>query len=131
MATSEKHWLFNRLNLDKVSDAFKKYVELRLELFQIETKEQLLRAVSALILLVLMGVIGMLVLFFASLTASFYLNSALESSFLGFFIVASFYLTIILLLLIFKKRLSGRGGILAFLEKYLISDEDGEKTDQA
>lgn len=127
MPPKNKHWLFRRLNLENVSDAFQKYVELRFELFQLETKEQVLKIVSGLIVVLIIGSVAVLVLFFGSLTAAFYLNSVFGSSFIGFFLVAAFYMVLIALLLVFKKRLTGRNGVLAFLEKYLISDDDGEE----
>lgn len=127
MPSKDKHWLFRRLNLENVSDAFQKYVELRFELFQFETKEQILRMVSGLIVMLLIGSVAVLVLFFSSLTAAFYLNSLFGSSFIGFFLVAAFYLFLITFLLVFRKKLARRSGILTFLEKYLISDDDGEE----
>jgi hypothetical protein len=126
MPSKDKHWLFRRLNLENVSEAFQKYVELRFELFQLETREQVLKIVSGLIVMLLIGSAAVLVLFFGSLTAAFYLNSVFGSSFIGFFLVAAFYLLLITFLIVFRKILARRSGILAFLEKYLISDDDGE-----
>ena len=99
-----KNPIFELLQVDKLIENISGYIETRLELFKLDIQEGLAKILanlaffSILLLLILIGLI------FISMTISFYLNKALESSFLGFGIVALFYLLLLVLFILFSKK---------------------------
>ena len=91
----------NFLNLEKVVEQLTRFIELKLEIYELKIKEQLVGVISGFATLALILSFGLFMLLFASLALGFYLNMVLESSFLGFAIVGFFYFLICVLLVIF------------------------------
>lgn len=84
--------------LDKVSN----YIRLKGEKLKLEVIAQVSRLLAHFVAFMLIVMIGLFMLVFLSVATGAYFNSLLESTFLGYLIVAGFYLvlmiTIILLL---------------------------------
>jgi len=78
--------------LERLSQLFRRYLELRLEIFKVDLQEQ----VQKLFIKALMGFwwlfLGSATLLFFSFALAFFLNEVLESKYIGFLIIALLFL---------------------------------------
>lgn len=81
------------------------YVQQRILLLRLQATEKVSRIASAVITSVLIVVIGLFLLIFASITAGLWLGSITGSLITGFGIVALFYFIVFLFILIFLKKI--------------------------
>ena len=75
---------FDILNLDRLVENITKFIELKMEIYELKVKEQLVQIISSLATLALILTLGVIMIFFFSLALGFYLNSLFDSTFLGF-----------------------------------------------
>ena len=105
MEIKDKHGLLKFLKLDKILDNLTGYVETKLELYRIQFKEEVARAIGVLALvMVAVAVFGLMVVFF-SLALANHLNTVLDSTYIGFLIIAVVYLILGILLIKFREKL--------------------------
>lgn len=88
-----------------LTESLKSYVDTNLELIKLEVTERSSAIGAALISNILVGVIGALFVLFVSLVAGFYFSSLLGNYYSGFAIIAGFYLVLVFILMIGKKKL--------------------------
>ena len=81
------------------------YIQQRILLLRLEATEKVSRIASTIITSVLIVVVGLFLLVFASITAGFWLASITGSLIAGFGIVALFYLVVFLFIIIFLKKM--------------------------
>lgn len=82
------------------------YIEARLHLIQLETTEKIARVVGVGTLLIFVGLLGALFMLCISLMAGYYFAQVFDSYFIGFALVAGFYLLLLIILLIAGKKLA-------------------------
>lgn len=114
---SEKKGLLNFLKLDSIIENLSGYVENKLEILKIELKEDAAIIASRLILLIILCTLAIIILLFLSLTAGIVINLWLGSSYLGFLIIGTFYLLLLLLVIIFKNKFKLESKIQSYLLK--------------
>lgn len=114
------------LNLDKVIDHLTKFLELKIEIYELKTKRQIVNVISNFAVLALIVAFAMFLLLFLSLALGFYLNILLNSQYLGFLCVSFLYLVICIFLFVFKGRIIKNQLIQAFFSNTLTGDDDGE-----
>lgn len=125
----EKHKPLNILNLDKLVDFITKFVELKLELYELKVKEQLVVIISSFATLALIISFGLFMIFFGSLALGFYLNGVLESRFLGFLIVGLIYFVICIILVLFKDKIITNHLFQAlFSDSLTINDDEQDSS---
>ncbi len=125
----EKHKPLNILNLDKLVDFITKFVELKLELYELKVKEQLVMVISSFATLALIISFGLFMIFFGSLALGFYLNGVLESRFLGFLIVGLIYFVICIILVLFKDKIITNHLFQAlFSDSLTINDDEQDSS---
>lgn len=125
----EKHKPLNILNLDKLVDFITKFVELKLELYELKFKEQLVMIISSFATLALIISFGLFMIFFGSLALGFYLNGVLESRFLGFLIVGLIYFVICIILVLFKDKIITNTLFQAlFSDSLTINDDEQDSS---
>jgi hypothetical protein len=125
----EKHKPLNILNLDKLVDFITRFVELKLELYELKVKEQLVVIISSFATLALIISFGLFMIFFGSLALGFYLNGVLESRFLGFLIVGSIYFVICIILVLFKDKIITNHLFQAlFSDSLTINDDEQDSS---
>ncbi len=95
------------------------YLETKLEIYKLQLKEEVARALTAIVLMILYSMIGLLFILFLSLFISQALNGVLESQYLGYLIVAGFYL--ILGITVYKLRKKIYEGV----EDSVLSEDNG------
>ncbi len=93
------------MGLDKIIDAIKKFIRIEIELVKLELRDNFIDLMTSMIIFTLFLGSSLFVLLFISLAVSFYLNEVLQSSYIGFLVVAAFYLFLIILLFLFKGKL--------------------------
>lgn len=76
------------------------YLDTRIDLVRLEAQEKVKTAFVGTVHGATMGLIGILFLIFLSIFAGLALNSALDSSYWGFGVVAGFYLVLLLVFLV-------------------------------
>lgn len=82
-------------------------------------------------MLTLVLLFGLIIIFFFSMALAYYFNDLLESGFLGFILVGSIYLTIGLVLLLFKRRLITNQLFQAFFSDTILKgDYDDEQEER-
>ena len=81
------------------------YIQQRILLLRLEATEKVSRIASTIITSVLIIVVGLFLLVFASITAGLWLASITGSLIAGFGIVALFYLVVFLFVIIFLKKM--------------------------
>jgi hypothetical protein len=91
--------------IDKLAESLKQYVNTNYELIKLEATERSSVIGSGIASSILIGIVGILFLSFASLFAGFYLSAYYGNTYIGFAIVAGAYLVIGLILLIGRKSL--------------------------
>lgn len=126
----EKNKGLNILNIDKVVDYLSKFVELKLEIYELKVKEQLVGIVSSFATLALVASLGLFMIFFCSLALGFYLNNLLESNYLGLLIVGLSYLVLCIILFVFKDKIITNNLFQAFFSDTLTINDDEQDSDE-
>jgi len=90
--------------IEELTDGLKNYLNINIQLVKQETIAVTSAVVSDLLSYLLIGFVGLFFLLFASLMAGFYISELLGDSFLGFGIVAAFYLTTGIILFLIRKH---------------------------
>lgn len=92
-------------NLQQLFSEFKKYLILQKEYTKLEITEKLSILLSALVLLLVVIILGMVALFYLSFALAYILASLVGGLMISFSIIACFHFLLILLIIIFRKRL--------------------------
>ncbi|MEJ0030978.1 MAG: phage holin family protein [Bacteroidota bacterium] len=111
---SIKDRILKFLRLDGIISNLTGYVETRVALVKIEIREEVAAILSRGLMIMIMFMIGFLFILFVSLGLAQYLNTLLESQFVGYMIVALFFGILLCVLLI------GRKGFFKMLEKQFV-----------
>ncbi|MFN5168242.1 MAG: phage holin family protein [Cyclobacteriaceae bacterium] len=103
-----KESIFKFLRLDNLIRHLTGYVETRLDLFKLEIKEEVARAIAHLVILVFLILFGLMLLLFLSIGVAQWLNAYLNQTATGYFIVGGVYFILFLVFIIFKKPIDAR-----------------------
>ena len=122
----KQNWILEKLNLDRAFTALLDYLEIRLELFEIQIKEKTVMVLSSIVVMMLILSFGLFMLLFFSLAASMVINAFLGSSFLGFLAVGALYLLICVIIIVFKDKLIVSKFIKVFFEQSLKESEENK-----
>ncbi len=82
--------------LDEIRENIFRYLEARIELFTLETRGKVEEGVVAAVHAIVLGFLSTITLIFLLALLAAYLNEVLDSQYLGFLIVAGFFLTLTL-----------------------------------
>jgi ABC-type sugar transport system permease subunit len=117
------------LNLNELFENFYKYVEARIDLLKFETKESITEAVISIIQGVALLILSLFVVTFLSIGLALLLNSALNSNFWGFMIVAAFYGVLLVGAIALKNSPAFKAKIMAsmFKEEARKATEEAHK----
>lgn len=92
-------------NLDRLLQNVTRFVEIKLEIYELRLKEQLSETLSNLVVLLFVMLVGFVGLVFLSLALGLFLNHLLQSNFIGLLIVGLLYLIVGFIVYRFKDRL--------------------------
>lgn len=80
------------------------YLKSEVEKVKRNARHKISEIIVKVILFALMGLVGLMILVFGSVTAGLWLNEVTDSSFLGFLIVTGFYVLLLVMLLLIKDK---------------------------
>lgn len=101
-----------------------KFVEIKLEIYELKVKSQLVDIVSNFSVMILIISFGMFLLFFLSLSLGLFLNGVFNSNYIGFVIVSLIYFVICILLILFKGKIIKYYLFQTFLSDTINNDSD-------
>ena len=113
---SKRKGLLSFFNIDSIIDNLTGYIEKKIALLKIEIKEDLAIAGAKILIMIVLALFMFMVILFLSLGAGTLLNMMLGNDYLGYFIVAGFYLILFMIFGLLRKEL----GIEQKLEKIFL-----------
>lgn len=114
-------------DLNNIRKDILEYVEVKLDLIRLHTAENLSRILSNAATIAIAGYLLFLIIIFLSFAAGFFLGSLLHSNESGFLCVGGFYVLLLVLFLLFRKKLVERPVIKAMIRLLFPKFEDDEK----
>lgn len=93
-----------------------KYVEKTIHYYKLKLLKSITEDISSFIKIVLIGLLSTLILIFLSISLAIYLGDLLANSALGYLLVSSIYILILLILIAVKKKIEKR--VLLKMNKY-------------
>jgi uncharacterized membrane protein YqjE len=100
-----KETIFKFLRLDGIFDHLSGYVEARIELLKIEIREDVAKAIAGALIYIVVFFFATMFMIFLSIGLAQFLNQYFNASYIGFWLVAGFYLAGFLVFLIFRKNI--------------------------
>ena len=88
--------------------ALEKYVEDKLLLLKLQAVEKISKLSSEMFSGLLIGIISLFIILFLSMMAAWYFGQLLNNVFWGFGIISAFYILVLILILVFRKKLLER-----------------------
>ncbi len=110
-------------SIGDIVEKITEYIQIKTELIKLKVIGHVSRVLSNVIAIALIGVIAFFFFFFLSFSLGSYLNSLLESEFLGHLIVAGFYLLLIIIIFLLVKT----GKIQSWLENLILKIAEQEE----
>lgn len=109
--------------VEKLAEHIKEYAETRFDLVVLNAQDKFTNILSSLVVSATGIVLGLFVLLFASIGAALWLGECLQSSFLGFFCVAGFYLLVAIIVILNREKWIKMPMINSLLKKININEE--------
>jgi len=100
--------------LEEIKDTLFKYFETRIDLFKIEVRDKIERAVIMAIYAATLLCIGLTVLILIVILLGTFLNKWLNSDYLGFVILLGFFALILTLCIVFREK------FIRFIRKFIV-----------
>ncbi|NCT18260.1 MAG: hypothetical protein GW771_08485 [Flavobacteriia bacterium] len=91
-------------NIDEMNDNVQMYIKRSVEYYKLDFYKKSTKSVASLMRVFLLGSVAFLVIFFISFALAIFIGDELGNASYGYFIVAGFYLFILLLIAIFGKK---------------------------
>ena len=101
----ESKGLFKFLKIDQLLEKLTAYIEVRIELFKLEAKEELGQAVSKAIFWFVVFILSCFSLLFLSVGLAVWLGAWMQNAYIGFVIMGCFYLGLLVTLFFLEKPL--------------------------
>lgn len=120
---SENRKFTDIFRVKNIINALIGFIETKVELYKIQFKEEIAKALSILILVLMMSMAGLFFLLFLSLFLSTLLNEILDSYYLGYLLLTLVYLVIGILLFLKRKIISD------FMTNMIFPEEEPENED--
>jgi len=114
-------------NLVEVKEEFEEYINKRIDLFKLHIVEDLSKATSSFGIKLVVFYLLFFVLLFFSLAGAFYLGGLLDSLPLGFIIIGSFYLVIVLFFYLFRRTMVEKPVIQSFINLFFPKYDNDEE----
>jgi uncharacterized membrane protein YqjE len=101
-----KDTLLKLFKLENIAFNLTGYVESKLELFKLEIRTDVTKALSRAMTLIFLALLGFLFLLFLSLGLAYLINSFFDAQYVGFFVLALFYGIVFVSLYVNRKALT-------------------------
>lgn len=109
--------------------ALQQYVEERLQLIKLQATKTLSKTASAIIAGILIFIFSFFVLLFISIMGGFYFAELTGSNYIGFGIIAGFYILIVILIIILKKPVLDKILIKGLVSAFFSNNKVAESKD--
>jgi len=96
-------------SIRKIVDQIAEYAEIKTEQIKLKFISRVSSLLASVLSLVLIGFLGLLFLFFLSLSVGEVLNESLQSRYWGYFIVTGFYFVMVVIVLLLARAKKIRG----------------------
>jgi uncharacterized membrane protein YqjE len=126
ITVSENKKFLDIFRIKNIVNALIGFIETKVELYKIQFKEEIAKALSILVLVIIFSMVGMLFILFLSHFISRLLNDLFDSQYLGFLIVTGFYLVSGIVVYLFRVRIADSITNMMFQEEDTEKDEDYE-----
>ncbi|MCH8231388.1 MAG: phage holin family protein [Bacteroidetes bacterium] len=113
---SERKGLLSFFNIDSIIDNMSGYIENKIALLKIEIKEDMAIAGARILIMLVLALFMFMIILFLSIGAGALFNMMLGNDYLGYFIVAGFYLILFMIFGLMHKKL----GIEQKFEKIIL-----------
>ena len=117
--------------LDEVRENIFRYLEARIELFTLETRGKVEEGVVRAVYGVILGFLATITLIFLLSLLAAFLNEVLESRYLGFLIVASFFLILTIVWVVAKESVVGMIRKMAYRSIKASQEKKAEEKSKA
>jgi uncharacterized membrane protein YqjE len=104
-ADSIKEAFSKFFKLDSLKENLSGYIEARVALLKMEVREDVAKVITRALVFGVIAFLGLLFIVFLSLGLALFINRYFQESYVGFYIVAGFYLLLFLIAIVFKKEI--------------------------
>lgn len=124
---SENKKFLDIFRVKNIINALIGFIETKVELYKIQFKEEIAKALSILALVMIFSMVGLLFILFLSHFISRLLNDVLESDYLGFLIVTGFYFVNGIIVYLYRKQIADSITNMMFPDEDTENEEDYEQ----
>lgn len=118
----------NLFHIDRIIDHLVGFVETRFEILKLDFKEESVRVIAKLLTAAVIVLFSTLFFIFFSVMLAIILNRALNSEYLGFAIIAAFFLVLLISVLVIKQTKWYHDKITSITDK-LVEDTNDIKNE--
>lgn len=124
---SENKNFLDIFRVKNIVNALIGFIETKVELYKIQFKEEIAKALSTLALVFVFSMVGMLFILFLSHFISRLLNDIFDSEYLGFMIVTGFYFVSGIVVYFLRRRIADSISNMMFPDEGTENEEDYEQ----
>ena len=124
---SENKRILDIFRIKNIVNALIGFIETKVEIYKLQFKEEIAKALSVLVLMIIFSFLGVLFILFLSHYLSTLLNEVLESDHFGYLIVSGFYLIIGIVIYRMRKKISDSVINMVFPDEDEETDKDYEQ----
>ena len=111
-------------------EAVEQYLQDRLLLIKLQTTEKISKLIAAMFTSLLIAILGFFILLFLSIMVGYYFASLTGSNFLGFGIVAAFYLILLGVIIAIRKNVIQKNIINMVIEVMFEKTKEAEEENE-
>ena len=106
--------------INKLKEALTGYLKVKIELLKLDITEHLSKVLAQVIALMIIFIVALFVLAFASLTLANFLNGIWDSTYLGYLVLTGIYVLLLFIVIYLLKS----GKMKHYLEDNIVEEED-------
>jgi hypothetical protein len=110
-------------------EAVEKYIHSRLLLIRLQAVEKISKLAAAMFSGLIIGMLSFFIILFLSIMAAWYFGQLLDSPFKGFGIICAFYILVLILVLVFRKRVLQKTIINTVINIFFEQTSEEKKDD--
>jgi|SRR5690348_12152629 len=115
---------------EETKHAIKKYLDDRLLLIKLQLTEKISKLVALMFTSLIIVVISFFIMLFLSLMAGYYFASLTGSNYIGFGIVAAFYIVLLVILILLRKKVLQKNIVNMIIEVMFEKSKDEHEHEQ-
>ena len=115
---------------EETKQAIKKYLDDRLLLIKLQLTEKISKLVALMFTSLIIVVISFFIMLFLSLMAGYYFASLTGSNYIGFGIVAAFYIVLLVILILLRKKVLQKNIVNMIIEVMFEKSKDEHEHEQ-